>query len=48
MYRETIYPNLIQRVSDGAFIPKVATNLDYQNYLKWESLPGNELLPVEE
>jgi hypothetical protein len=37
----------IQRVSDGAYIPKDTTNTDYQEYLKWLE-EGNTPLPAEE
>ena len=29
--------NVIQRISDGAFIPFALDNTDYQAYLKWVS-----------
>jgi hypothetical protein len=37
----------IQRLSDGAYIPKDTTNTDYQQYLKWLE-EGNTPLPAEE
>ncbi|MFY8211369.1 MAG: hypothetical protein ACOVLB_01705 [Candidatus Nanopelagicus sp.] len=37
----------IQRISDGAFIPFVEGNRDYQEYLKWLA-EGNTPLPADE
>ena len=34
MYK-LINDKIIQRISDGAFIPKDEANTDYQAYLKW-------------
>ena len=39
--------NVIQRISDGAFIPKDTDNTDYQAYLKWVS-EGNTPEPADE
>jgi hypothetical protein len=39
--------NVIQRISDGAFIPKNNDNTDYQAYLKWLE-EGNQPLPADE
>ena len=50
MYRHLQEPNnnfSIQRVSDGAYIPKDTANTDYQEYLKWLE-EGNTPLPAEE
>ena len=50
MYRHLQEPNnnfSIQRVSDGAYIPKDNANRDYQEYLKWLE-EGNTPLPAEE
>ena len=38
---------VIQRISDGAFIPMSETNTDYQEYLKWFA-EGNTPLPADE
>jgi hypothetical protein len=37
----------VQRLSDGAFIPMVQGNTDYQNYLKWVAA-GNTPQPADE
>lgn len=50
MYRHLQEPNnnfTIQRVSDGAYIPKDNANTDYQEYLKWIEA-GNTPLPADE
>ncbi len=39
--------NVVQRVSDNAFIPFDDANTDYQEYLKWLA-EGNEPLPADE
>jgi len=39
--------NVIQRISDGAFIPFDHDNSDYQAYLKWVA-EGNTPLPADE
>lgn len=39
--------NLIERVSDNAFIPFCEENTDYKEYLKWLEL-GNTPLPADE
>ena len=47
MYKLTIAPNIVQRLSDNAFIPFDPANTDYQEYLKWLA-EGNEPLPADE
>ena len=39
--------NVIQRISDRAFIPFAPDNTDYQAYLKWLE-EGNTPLPADE
>jgi len=39
--------NIVQRLSDNAFIPFDLANTDYQEYLKWLEA-GNTPLPVDE
>jgi hypothetical protein len=38
--------NTIKRLPDGAFIPMIEANTDYQEYLKWVAA-GNEPLPAD-
>jgi len=37
----------IKRLSDGAFIPMLEDNTDYQAYLKWVA-EGGQVLPADE
>lgn len=43
----TGYVELVQRISDNAFIPFDESNSDYQAYLQWIS-EGNTPLPPDE
>ena len=53
MYKLLLHPilgrpdNMVQRLSDNAFIPFDPANTDYQQYLKWLE-EGNQPLPAEE
>lgn len=38
--------NVVQRLTDNAFIPFDLSNTDYQQYLKWLE-EGNEPLPAD-
>tara|TARA_R100001460_G_scaffold37631_1_gene71999 strand:+ start:2256 stop:2441 length:186 start_codon:yes stop_codon:yes gene_type:complete len=39
---ETIVIEAITRISDGAWIPFDEANRDYQQYLEWKAIDGNE------
>lgn len=39
--------NVVERLSDNAFIPFDLANTDYQEYLKWVA-EGNEPLPADD
>lgn len=41
-----INETMIQRLDDGAFIPVVAGNRDYEDYLAWVAL-GNQPQPAD-
>lgn len=47
MYKLSIFPNIVIRISDNAFIPFDPDNTDYQAYLAWVA-EGNEPLPADE
>lgn len=47
MYKLTVLPNQVKRLSDNAFIPFDPANTDYVAYLAWLAL-GNTPLPAEE
>ena len=36
-------PNMILRTEDGAYIPTSTENKDYQEYLVWEAIDGNDI-----
>ena len=46
LINQSISGQIIQRLSDGAFIPFDPANTDYQAFLLWKS-EGNEPLPAD-
>lgn len=47
MYKLTPSNQVVQRLTDNAFIPLDPANTDYQAYLKWLE-EGNQPLPADE
>jgi len=47
MYKLTKNSNIVQRLTDTAFIPFDPANTDYQAYLRWLE-EGNEPAPADE
>ena len=47
LINQSINGQIVQRLSDGAFIPTDPANTDYQAFLLWKS-QGNEPLPADE
>lgn len=47
MYKLHPYGNLVERLSDNAFIPFDPANSDYAEYLAWLE-QGNTPLPAEQ
>jgi hypothetical protein len=47
LFNSRLNTQIIFRISDGAWIPMVEENSDYQAYLKWLE-EGNTPLPADE
>jgi hypothetical protein len=47
MYKLSQFANVVQRLSDGAWIPFDKENKDYQKYLEWLA-QGNVPEPADE
>lgn len=46
LYQLTHSPTII-RIADGANIPADPANADYQAFLAWDAVPGNDPLPAD-
>jgi hypothetical protein len=46
LFKGSVVQDMIQRLSDNAFIPMDEQNSDYAEYLKWLA-EGNEPLPPD-
>jgi hypothetical protein len=45
-YQFTTDPQVILRVADQAHIPDDPANIDYQEFLAWDAIPGNDPDPA--